>query len=216
LFYDQWQYVLQFKQDHLCVIRGAPSQEVFKKTIAIKKEWQSRRRWQEGAPTFTDQDIDNLQKTNEFLKNTVYPFKLVHSGDYGNLYTNNIELIDQLIVELPHIIINNKVRQAKAVLPKDVVRVRNPLAKYRTYFKERKLDGIKKDILLNWVKSQGHDVIPGPATLNWLKDQNLRWRSGWSRRYFYIEHSNLQYETMISMIIPGIVRKTVPVESIDK
>jgi hypothetical protein len=117
--------------------------------------------------------------------------------------------------ELSYLRIGN-VRTAVLSLPRDTVVIRNPEYQYRTYFREREVSDDRKATLINWLEAQKGAVRPSPATRQWLKNSKSHWRSRYMQRYYYVEHDSLQYETMLSLVIPGHVRKTVPVISSDK
>jgi hypothetical protein len=48
------------------------------------------------------------------------------------------------------------------------------------------------------------DIETRPTRVYW-------WRNDATESYYYIEHNSLQYETMLSMVCPGMVRKTMPI-----
>lgn len=220
LYYDKWTYKFHFKQEELNIIRGEPTDADIDRIVAMRKSWESSREMAQSKDSvYTPELIDNLKKTNHLLHNTKYPFKKVHCYNYVYLYTNDVELIDLIIAELPHIQVVPTVQKSNPVLPKDVILVKKPGAKYRTYFRERRIDEKIRLALADWVRGQDGEVVCSPATLQWLNDtpSRLFWgRNGWCRRWFYIEHNSLQYETMLGMIVPGVVRKTVPIECKDK
>ena len=215
LYYDQYLYCLSFQQDELYCIRGLPGDAKLDSYINQRKHYESLGGSFRGQGTkFTPEVRERLHQTQAELLKVTVPFKLVVSGRYGSLYTNDTVLIDTMC-ELSYLGIGN-VRTAVLSLPRDTVVIRNPEFQYRTYFREREVSEDRKATLINWLESQKDAVRPSPATRQWLKNSKSQWRSRYMQRYYYVEHDSLQYETMLSLVIPGLVRKTVPVVSSDK
>lgn len=191
-----------------------PTDQELERLARNRREWASRLAYQRhrSAEIFTDASIKALKITRDQLLASAIDYKLCLSGDWATVYTNDLKLIDWL-EESPGFIFGNNVRQAEVTRPKDVIVIEKPKFNYRTYFRERKVDPAKREQLFNWAIAQGKHVNLSRPLHEWLKYQTTTWRSDWSQRYFYIEHNDLQYETMIAMIVPGLLRKTMPVIS---
>lgn len=177
---------------------------------------------------FTVESIEHLLATRELLLNHPQEFKMTCSGDWASIYTNDLNLVDR-ISRLPYVTFSRYIKQANVDRKKDVIVIANPKYRYRTFFRERKMKAEIRKQLLNWVESQKYQgqahVRPSKSLLSWLQNEHPSWRSDWCMRHYYIEHDDLQYETMISMVAPGYVRKTMavvnklenlPVVSVDK
>lgn len=212
LYYDAYQHSLAFHQAELYCIRGLPGGAQLDRYVKQRQYYENLSVGKH--LTFTPEVVANLHQTQEFLKGTNIPFKLVVSNSYGNLYTNDPALVDRFC-ELSYVGIGN-LRTAEVTMPRDTIVIRNPEFQYRTYFREREVSEDRKATLINWINAQQGEVRPSPATRQWLKQAPQNWRSKYMQRYYYIEHDSLQYETMLSLIVPGHVRKTVPVISSDK
>ena len=216
LYYDQYLYCLSFQQPELYCIRGLPGEQQLDAYINQRKHYEhlgigSRRI---DSTKFTPEVREKLHQTQDVLLKCTVPFKLVVSGRYGSLYTNDTALIDT-VSGLDYLQIGN-VRTAVLSLPRDTVVIRNPKFQYRTYFKERELTDDRKETLRNWIAAQQDEIRPSPATRSWLAINKVSWRSKYMQRYYYVEHNSPQYETMLNLVVPGYVRKTVPVIRSDK
>jgi hypothetical protein len=206
---------LSFQQAELYCIRGLPGDLRLEAYINQRKHYETMgivRR--SGLTKFTPEVTANLHQTQAVLTESGAKFKLVVSGSYGSVYTSDLNLVNA-VCQLPHATIGN-LRTANVTLPRDTVVVRNPKFQYRTYFREREVSTDCKDTLGQWLNSQQGQVRPSPAVQQWLSSSNHAWRSKYMQRYYYVEHNSLQYETMLSLVIPGYVRKTVPIISSDK
>jgi hypothetical protein len=215
LYYDAYQYSLSFQQAELYCIRGLPDSAQLDCYISNRLQYEKYSIYNSNAGTKFTKDVRaNLHQTLDFLKNCGIPFKFVVSGQYGSVYTNDLALVD-LICKLTYIKIGN-LRTAQVSKPRDTVVIRSPEFQYRTYFRERQLSDDRRQVLSDWITAQQGAVKPSPATRQWLTGSNQRWKRDYMQRYYYIEHDSLQYETMLNLIVPGHVRKTVPVISSDK
>lgn len=218
LFYEQYRYSFQFRQHEIFAIRGLPDDEKLLCFIGYRKSWDTRFVVKQKRPEcFTDESVANLQVTRDFLLTHATTSKLNVSGDWATIYTNDLSLIDQL-QQLPMITSGCTVKQAVIDRPKDVVVIEMPRYKYRTYLRERKMSQDCKSHLLDWIQAQQDlekvHACASKSLLNWLRNKpSSSWRNAWTQRYYYIEHNDLRYETMIGMIIPGFVRKSLPVIS---
>jgi len=218
LYYDKFQYSFHFKQTEIFALRGFPEPQAMMKFIDRRKSWMKTlinyRHKQDDY--FNVQSIENLLTTRELLLNHPREFKMTVSGDWAIIYTDDLNLVDR-VSRLPYVTFSGYIKQAKVDRPRDIVVVQKPQYRYRTFLRERKMKPEFRAQLLNWVESQNYQgqayVRPSKVLLEWLKNKSPNWRSDWCMRHFYIEHDDLQYETMISMIVPGFVRKTMNVIS---
>ncbi len=215
LFYDTYQYCLSFKQKELYCIRGLQASEKINHYIKQRQRYETAGIGHQSQQTrFTLEVVENLHRTQALLAQHPEPLKFVVSGEYGALYTNDMSIVDQ-VCKLEHVVVSS-FRTAQVTIPRDTVMIRSPKFQYRTYFREREVFADKKASLIAWVNAQQDEIGLSPATRHWLSSPPRPWRRSWMQRYYYIEHNNLHYETMLSLIMPGHVRKTVPVISSDK
>lgn len=156
-----------------------------------------RRLWK----SITEKTVEDLHAVADVLLNSKFEFKLVVTVDQGYVYTNNLKLIDQLsfmpVLGYPS--------YTRAVInrPKNTIALRNPQHKFRTYFKLLKLSIEQKDNLMDFLHSQQHIRI-SPALDRWFDTPFNR-----SQDYFFVDHDTESWLTMLALVHPGIVRKTV-------
>jgi hypothetical protein len=213
LYYDKFCYSFQIRQTEIFALRGLPDAVSLMKFVHHRKRWMlglinQRNRYDD---YFTEQSTDDLVSTLELLSNHPTEFKMTVSGDWASFYSNDLTLMDRL-QRLPYVKSGRVIKQAVINRAKDVVVIQNPEYQYRTYLKERKMSQERRQQLLSWIQAQ-HDqekvhARASKALLSWLKNSNTTWRSDWTQRYYYIEHNDPRYETMISMIVPGFIRKS--------
>ena len=216
LYYDKFQYSFHFRQTEVFALRGLPEPAAMMKFINRRKEWMTSlvNYKHKQNEYFTVESIEHLLATRELLSNHPQEFKLTCSGDWAFIYTNDLNLADRLS-RLPYVSFSRYIKQAVVNREKDIIVIANPQYRYRTFLRERKMKSAVKQQLLNWLQSQNYQnqvhARPSKSLLEWLKNQQSSWRSDWCMRHYYIEHDDLQYETMISMVAPGYVRKTMAV-----
>ena len=213
LFYEQFLYSFQFRQHEVFALRGMPDNLALLKFVELRRSWVGRLSMykNKNQECFTAESIENLMSTRDLLVNWPAEFKFTVTYDWATIYTNDINLVGA-VARLPHVLPARFVKQAVVDRPKDVVVIKNPKYQYRTYLREHRMTEQAQSQLLSWLLSQqDHDGVlarPSKALLGWLNGSRRSWRHQWCQRYYYIEHNDLRYETMLAMILPGAVRKS--------
>jgi hypothetical protein len=163
---------------------------------------------------FTTRCCNNLEGMRALLAAEIQPKKMVFFNNYLTVYTNNLGLHGRLMA--CDWIESVDLKRAELDLPPDTILLKNPQYQYRTYFRGRSLGKTQKARLSAWVTTQGDDIAASKSLREFLDIETrptrvLRWRNDATESYYYIEHNSLKYETMLSMICPGMVRKTMPI-----
>jgi hypothetical protein len=149
----------------------------------------------------TDEVEQHLHTLADVLINSKAEFKLVVSADYGWLYTNDIALIDQL--KQLRILTSKSYTEAIVDRPKNTIRLKNSTYQYRSYFKTTKLTSVQKENLLNFLSNQTGTIRVSPALVAWINSMHYR-----TQDYFFIDHNEESWLTMLSLVHPGLIRKT--------
>jgi hypothetical protein len=99
--------------------------------------------------------------------------------------------------------------------PAGVVQLQESKHGYRTYLRERKYSYDQRQMLLNFFQSREGTLRPCDALMNWLRGQSKYYmqNAAYSRSYYFVDHDHPNEGTMISLVMPGIVRKTLPIET---
>ena len=215
MFYDRFRYCISFGLTEISCLR---EQELDRDRISNmldrRKEWReiAQQRWvtlgqkHHIQPTrlwneITDEVEQNLYDFADILRNSGVDIKLVVSTDYGWVYTNSLELISQLA---PMRMLTGK-KYSKAVIarPKNTIKLQNPRHQFRSYFKITKITNQQQDMLVNFLTNQQPSVRISPALLEWTNSAFHR-----TQDYFFVDHNELSWLTMLSLVHPGIIRKT--------
>lgn len=213
LFYDQFEFCIGFHLDEVSCLRQLDHAGI-DDTIERRKQWReiAQQRWVNGRQnhsmilrrkwrTITEKTVTDLHSVAEVLLKTSAEFKLVVTINQGYVYTNDLNLIDQLsaMPELSYITYT----QAQVTRPKNTIQLRNPRHKFRTYFRGLKLTTEQKDQIMDFLHNQRDQIRIGPALNRWFDLPFNR-----SQEYFFVDHDTQSWLTMLSLVHPGIIRKT--------
>ena len=219
LFYDHFQYCISFGLAEISCLR---EQELDRDRIGLmlerRKQWREvaqqrwvtlgqknnnsqqtilTRRWNE----ITDEIEQNLYDFADILRNSGTDFKLVVSTDYGWVYTNSLELISRL--KLMRVLTGKKYSEAVVDRPKNTILLKNPRHRFRSYFKITKITSEQKDMLINFLNNQQSSIRISPALTAWMPTIFHR-----TQDYFFVDHNEMSWLTMLALVHPGIIRKT--------
>lgn len=175
-------------------------------------EWRdiARKRWRAtmegpGWNVITDQIRADLHLICDKILDSRVDCKLVVSTNFGWIYTNDHQLIDQL--KSLRCLTNKTYTQAIVNRPKNTVRLKNSPYANRSYFINVKLTQAEKDNLKNFFANQQEHVRTSPSFIHWLNEAPyLRIQD-----YYFIDYTGDQWLTMLSLIRPGLIRKTLTI-----
>jgi hypothetical protein len=213
LFYDQFEYCIGFYLEEASCLRILNHAHV-DEFIERRKQWReiAQQRWVNGVQKhgiimsrrwkeITEKTVADLHALTEQLLLTKSEFKLVVSVDQGYIYSNDVSFLEQLscMPELNH----KTFTQATVTRPKNTIQLKNPQHQFRTYLKLSKLTVQQKDQLENFLSNQQSQVRLSPGLKQWVNQPFNRLQD-----YFFIDHDSQTWLTMLGLVVPGIVRKT--------
>jgi hypothetical protein len=149
----------------------------------------------------TETTVANLHALTEILLTAPEEFKLVVSVNQAHVYTNDLILINRLD-RMPQLRYKTY-SQAQVVRPKNTVKLKKSPHQFRTYLKTYNLTAQQKDYLENFLISQINHVRVSPALQRWIDQPFTRLQD-----YFFADHDTETWVTMLNLVVPGIVRKT--------
>jgi len=212
LFYSQFEYCVRFHLDEVNCLRTLEHTHIdsmIERRIAWRRIDQTMHR---STPTtvlsnrskiITDATVENLHLLADVLLTTPANFKLVVSAFTGYIYTNDLMLIDQ-VAKLPGV---SHVEYSQAVVgrPRNTIQLKNPRHQFRSYFKISKLTAEQKTYLKNFLANQT-DIRISPALTQWINCKYTR-----TQDYFFIDYNEPVWPTMLSLVLPGLIRKTMQI-----
>lgn len=215
LYYDRFSYCLGFHLDEVNCLRTLAHASI-DDLIERRQLWQevSQQRWvnnQQNHSTIlarrwkeiTSKTIADLHELAELLIKAKEEFKLVVSVNQGYVYTNELSLI-QRIDQLEFLEFKTYT-QAQPDRPKNTIRLKQPKHQYRSYLKAVKLLPEQKTQLINFLVNQSTIRI-SPSLISWIDQPFNR-----TQDYFFIDYTGAAWLTMLSLVHPGLIRKTLEI-----
>jgi hypothetical protein len=215
LFYSRFQYCLGFNLDEATCLRELDHANI-DELIQRRKQWQevTQQRWINGRQNttilsrrwkeITEKTVTDLHTVADVLLTSTADFKLVVSVHQGHVYTNDLALLAKLdcMTEL-----TCKTRtQAQIDRPQNTIRLKKSNYNFRSYFKTLHLSAQEKQQLVNFLKTQQDFVRTSPSMTQWVKESFNRLQD-----YYFVDHDSQQWLTLISLVYPGIIRKTMQI-----
>ena len=212
LYYDQYEWCITINISEAPCLRYLDADK-FERAIRNAKYWAENDRWTDRAWSITKETA--LRETRDVLLTETAPFKTVVSFNTVCIYTNNKCMADRLIDLGNDGVRLRLVRQAVLTRPANVVQLRESRYAYRTYFKERKYSREQRLMLANFLNGRKNTLHPCDSLMSWLTDQfpGYMLNHNYSRAHYFVDHDHPNEGTMISLVMPGIVRKTMPIET---
>lgn len=203
LYFDRWQYSIAVVQSRISDIRGLDL-EATKRLI----EYKSQSKFHQGR--YTRDVVTNIYAALNFFAAETEPFKLTLSGNWAYIYTNDSSMANRLTSACPAA----KVRfakQAEVSQPRDAVMLSQSSFAYRTYLRSMWLDDQQIVNLDNFFAAQtDNNIGPCKSFQRFLKS-NTAYKSHWLASHYFIDHNDPGYPLMLSLVVPRVVRKTLPI-----
>ena len=220
-FYNKYRYCISFELDEASVLKSL-DHDYIDAIIERRKVWRevAQQRWSRTKQALTSslshtiltrrhkeitaETEENLHDLAEILIKTSTDYKLVTSVNQGWIYTNTVTFIKKL--DSLNYLHDKDYTEAIVSRPKNTVKLKNPIHTHRSYFKSTKLNIQQKQNLINFFANQP-DIRVAPAFNKWLiESPYMR-----TQDYFFIDHMGESWLVMLSLISPGLVRKTLEI-----
>ena len=220
LYFDRFRYCLNVVIQDLDCIRDISNpattfQRMAESIISRMERNRSRARFWGGVHVikYDDKNLDFTIAALNDLTVELWPnrhdIKITFSGNCGYIYSNDLNLL--------HVVASKKYAMVWSLTEATVDRPRNTVQLFksnytmRSYFKERRLNLVQKKQLQDFLVSQKDVHITG--AMNYWFERNDRY---WTRSYFFIDHNSELTITMLGLVHPGLISKTLPIVLKDK
>ena len=90
------------------------------------------------------------------------------------------------------------------------MRLRNPQHRLRSYFRETRLTAEEKQSIGQFLLNQP-GIRLGKGLKDWIEQEYARYSSKYTRDYFFVDHDNHSWLTMLALVRPGLIRRTVQI-----
>lgn len=208
LFYDHYEYSIVFNLTESWALRHSLDSETIEDVLEDRHQWRltMRERWNHTTRPFmpiTEEHRADVKKLAQLL--SIYPneFKLIVQANSTRVYTNNLKLIH----DLRSADYGTKKKCTRAIInrPKGTIAVHNPTHRYRAYFKSVLLTDEGKAQLAQFLQGQ-LDIRIGPGLLSYLTSKLFR-----TADYYFVDYNDASWLTMLSLVRPGLIRKTMEI-----
>lgn len=200
LYWDRYQYVINFHLPWAGKLRNL-----------------FRPRWTNYRPDYLRlagprdaENIRNVQAVVALLLSYKDQYRSVITCDWLNIYTNDIELVNQLIPLIPATGNRPGFHRCAITRDRDVVVLNRTRHQYRTYFNSVSLDRPEKERLLKFVNDRG-DYFRITNGFRHRLESEFSWCN--LDRSNFLDHHDANDVLMLSLVLPGIVRMTVPIQT---
>lgn len=217
LYYDKYQFCLDFYFDELACIRQMPT-DVAEIAYHVSRVWQYRKSmsktynyagWWGRKQVISDSQVDLLINFATHVV-TNADNKLVNCGQGGYLYSNDLQWLEFMSTQ-PGVGMSC-FSKVDVVYPKGSVVLKKSLFSHRSYFRDQTISKDHKFKLGRFMLNQGDDIRLSPSLFQFLiKDKHT-----YLARNCFFDHNNIGHVAMLALMLPGVVRKTVTILVLNK
>ena len=204
LFFDSYRYCMRFFFAHSGRMRSLDHAEIKNRVIwsRVHRDWMPHRKF------ITDLYLEQMLQFSDTVKAIDHEFKRVVFTDTQHFYTNHPEIFEA-IAALPAV---SQVSYSQAVVdrPRDTVILMRSNYSWRTWFRERVYDQNQAKVLANFILSRPQQFR---ITSGFRERLAKTW--GYVSANFFVDHHDQHDTLMLNMALPGCVRKTLPIHSIE-
>jgi hypothetical protein len=151
--------------------------------------------------------IQKLRTVCDLFLGFQEPCKRLVYSNHVYFYTNCLEDLGSM-ANHPDITFFSATK-ADVCLPLDVVLLKEPKHKYRTYLKERWIPEGQTPVLRKFLLSRENLYSFTPT----FKKRLIDWDRFYTRSHFFIDHDDPRDLLMLEMVVPGLIRKTMPIQA---
>lgn len=208
LFYDRFEYCFSFTLAEATALRGL-RHDLIDERLDQRIEWReiARKRWKNTIDTMgwnliNDQVRSDLHYVCSAIVSSGADCKIAVSHHVGYLYTNSLDLIGHL--RTFRCLSGMKYSRAVVNRPKNTILLKKSQFQHRSYFHYTKITEQEKENLKNFFKNQSEHIRISPSLDVFFNEKPyLR-----TMDHYFIDYNDDQWLTMLSLIRPGLIRKT--------
>lgn len=211
LYYQRWRYCLRGFQPEFFCLRAMDHARI-DRVVTARRDWGKRMStrqpgsWYWEAMEITEQDVMNLHRMCDFLQADTRERKLVISGSWFYIYSNDLTLI----ADMSHLpwLDQQRMRVTEVQLQGQpgTVGLKRPRHQLRSYFRSILLDDRRRDNLVRLLTQQQH-IRLSPSLAYWTG--TARWHRTYD--YHFIDHDDASIITLLALVEPRLIRRTLPI-----
>lgn len=215
LYYGLYQYSARFVLQECWIFRYTTDHDEIDRRLTRQQEWRERlrQRWPADqlnryTATITDAQREAVHAMADFILAIQAPYKIVVENRNMRIYTNDVQVLN-MIDQLKYV--DRKCYSQTIVdRPRNTVRLKNPRHKYRSYFRETKITPEDRAAITQFLTAQ-QGIRIGQGLQDWLDEKRLTYASKYTRDYFFVDYDHPGWSTMLNLVRPGLIRKTVDI-----
>ena len=215
LFYGLYQYSVSFELQECWVFRYTLDHAEIDQRLTKQQAWRDcvRARWPADSLNRYHSVIDDATRANihsmaDFITGISTPYKLVIESKRLRVYSNDLNIIQA--IEHIGFVQRRRYNQVIVDRPKDTVLLKNPRHQLRSYFRETRISPEDKLAINQFLNSQ-KEIRIGQGLQDWIDGKPQAYSSKYTRDYFFIDHDDHSWLTMLALVRPGLIRKTVQI-----
>jgi|TARA_R110000824_G_scaffold77497_4_gene195955 hypothetical protein len=202
LFYGEYQYCLRCSLPHANSIGKDFDPKHITHIMDLRKNLYKRSN--SSAKKYPNHaTVKQLLKANEFFKSIGRSSKFVFTGHMAYVYTNNYHLrddLDNLGIGLDQCTTINVNR------PKNTVYSQYPGFNKRCLLKEINITNEEKSNFLKFLEGNEQNIRTSRGLARFLKHRS---NYHWLRGYFFVDFNDEKLISIMELMIPGIIKKTI-------
>lgn len=231
LFYKHWQWSVSWYQPEITALRISLDADQVASVLDRRRHWE-KVRWDNSIsmgerrlrPTLrsaiTPEVVQQIETVRQWLVSAGDSVKTVFFTGQITVYANDRTTTDSA-QHLAESLTMGPIRVREAVITQspNTVYLKRPYDYgYRTYFRSQHLDDNTIVNLKKWAKGMGSEVRACPSLRDFLAGRHNRsWYVPsciWD--HYFVDHNDPKLDVWLSMLCPGLVRKTMSIESAAK
>jgi len=200
LYFGQYQYCISFYLKNVSVLRELDTIKVLK-TIQYRNQWAPSRL---SRGMISEQEQHDLIQVCDYLLARAHPFKRTVTTHFMYIYTNHPEDFQDL--NNTGGLVVGKCTQTNLCLQPGAVTLKNPQHSYRTFFRERWLRDYELRNIREYFQARAGQFRLSPGFRMLVEGKRM-----WLMDSYFVDHDEPKADLLISMAVPGIVKKTLPI-----
>lgn len=202
LFWDQFQYSVGFIFRHSHCMRGLDVSTI---PYRVQRQTMFFSRGTVEAKPLSEIVEQAIDLTSAILS-APGPYKHVVGTNYQYVYSNDLTWLIKLS-GMPGVI-NPIISKASVELERDAVVLNHSDYSWRSYFSDVEWQHPQLPALKNFLEARSDYFRITPTLANRFKSKHF-----YPGRWHFIDHHSDQDVLMLNLVLPGIIRKTVPIRT---
>jgi hypothetical protein len=213
LFFGKYQYSVLFDMAEAWVLRYSMQHDEIDSRLDQQQTWREsmKDRWPHSTmskyhSSITSEVRQQLHAMSDRIQSITVDYKMIVEHNSLRLYTNSVDLLKE-IDQHPNLQ-QKKFRQAQINCPPNTIMLKNPQHQYRSFLREIRMTSDEKEALRTFLSFRP-DIRLGPGLAQWLQAGFSSYISRYTRNYFFIDYDHPNWSTMLALVCPSLIRKTV-------